>query len=300
METYKGKIRWINVQNPTPEDLSSLEREFGIHPIIIEELREPSSRDKAESYGSYLFFVFHFPHYDVDEKVSKRCEVDFVITKNAIITVHYDYLRPLEELIEQMDKAPRPPRWLDSSLLAIHKLLEVLIHYNRRQMVHIQEKLEEISANLFGNKEKETLVEISYLKRDISEHRIIVRPQEHLLRSLGEVASEFWGNTAKVYMSDILGEHMKNADILEDYRLAVMDYESTNVQLMNFKATKASQTFTILSFLTFPAMVLVALFAVRAGGVPLEDNPRGFWILTTIVGAGMLSMYLYFRKKEWL
>ena len=72
----------------------------------------------------------------------------------------------------------------DSSLLVMYKLIEHLVTFQERQLRHIREKVEAVGKEIFKDKEKEVLERITYLKRDISEYRIVVRLQEPILRSL--------------------------------------------------------------------------------------------------------------------
>ena len=71
----------------------------------------------------------------------------------------------------------------------------------------------------------------------------------------------------------------KVANQLEDYREAISDFEDTNNQLMNLKINTVMKTFTSLSFLTFPFMLLAALFSMNTQGTPIINLPNAFWIV---------------------
>ena len=81
MFTAKGKASWIDIENPRPEDLKWLRETYRFHPLIIDELKGPSARARIESHKAYLYFIYYFPVYDQSEKVSRRSEIDFLITK---------------------------------------------------------------------------------------------------------------------------------------------------------------------------------------------------------------------------
>ena len=58
METIKtGKVTWIDVLNPTEEELSVLKRKFRLHEIIVKELQEPSARARVEQYDGYIYLI---------------------------------------------------------------------------------------------------------------------------------------------------------------------------------------------------------------------------------------------------
>jgi magnesium transporter len=110
---------------------------------------------------------------------------------------------------------------------------------------------------------------------------------------------KFWGKTAEVYLNDLMSEQLKIVNQLEDYREAISDFEDTNNQLMNLKINSVMKTFTSLSFLTFPFVLLAALFSMNTRGTPLINLPYAFWIVFGVMILGMTIMTIYFRRKGW-
>jgi magnesium transporter len=292
MEIKKGNgVEWINIEKPTEKDLVFVQEKFSIHPVIIEELRGPSARGRVEAYNDYLYFIYYFPLYDSTDETSVRAEIDFIITKDTVVTVHYDAMTDVLAGFD-IDGA-------DSSLGIMYKLIEHLINFEERQLRHIREKVETIGKEIFKDKEKEVLERITYLKRDVSEYRIIVRLQGPVFHSLLAKGKKFWGNDAEVYLNDLIGDQMKVVNQLEDYREAISDFEDTNNQLMNLKINTVMKTFTSLSFLTFPFMLLAALFSMNTKDTPIIGLPYAFWIVFGIMASGMIVLTVYFKRKGW-
>lgn len=292
METKKSKnAHWINLEKPTEADLTHLGKEFGIQPVILEELKNPSARGHVEAYKDYLFFIYYFPVYDRDDESSVRTEIDFVVTKDAVITVHYD---PMKKVMDGFIPSPS-----DSSLGIAYQLLEHLIGFEERQLRHIREKVELIGKEIFKDKEKEVLEQITYLKRDVSEYRIIARLQGPVLHSLLAKGKKFWGDSAEAYLNDLISDQLKVVNQIDDYRETISDFEDTNNQLMNLKINTAMKTFTSLSFLTFPFMLIAAIFSMNTRDMPLVNAPGAFWIITGVMAAGMIALAVYFKRKGW-
>lgn len=292
MQSQKNKsVEWIDIQKPTGKDLTFLEKKFGLHPVILDELRGPSARAKVEGYKDYLFFIYYFPLYDEEDEASVRTEIDFIVTKDAVVTVHYDSFK---DVFASFDLGKEK-----NSLELTYNIIENLLNFEERQLRHVREKVELIGREIFKDKEKEILERITYLKRDVSEYRIVIRLQEPILRSLVVKGKEFWGGEAEVYLNDLMGDHLKVANQLEDYREAISDFEDTNNQLMNLKINTVMKTFTSLSFLTFPFMLLAALFSMNTQGTPIVGLPHSFWIIFGIMVVGMVTLVTYFKKKKW-
>ncbi len=299
METIGGKIKWIDLVRPAGEDLEWLQKSFGLHPVVIDELKNYSVHGRVESSDGYLYLIYHFPIYDAVEKLSRRSEIDFIITKKDVITVRYDDADVFGDFKKTFGSKPAKDFPSTTLELSFH-LLSHLINFNQRQLNHIQEKTEAVGADLFKGNEAELLRKISYIKRDLSEYQLIAKPQQHLFSSLVERGQNFWGQQSKIYLEDLLGKYMKLLARLEYHREAILDFEATNNQLMNVRTNETMKMFTILAFSTFPLMLIAALFAIRAGGVPLEDNPNGFWLISGGMAAAVIVMLVFFKKKRWL
>ena len=296
MEIEKNKnVQWIDIQKPNARDLALLKEKFKLHPIIVDELRGPSARARVEQYDGYLYFIYYFPLYDLEDSASVRTEIDFIVTKDAVATIHYE---PLTGVLEDFDVSDA-----ESSLELTYKIIQHLLNFQERQLRHIREKVETIGKEIFRDREREVLEKITHLKRDVSEYRIVVRLQEPILRSLLTKGKTFWasvvGGDAEIYLNDLLGDHLKIVNQIEDYRDAARDFEDTNNQLMSLKINTVMKTFTALSFLTFPFVLIASIFSMRTQDTPIINLPGAFWIILGIMVVGMITLWVYFKNKQW-
>jgi magnesium transporter len=291
MHITKGKADWIDFLNPSEEDLAWLKSHFQFEDLIINELRQPSPRSKVEAYDHFLFFTFYLPVYDPKEQTSHRAEIDFILTRHQVISVHYEKVEPLTEA--EVDGA-------QNSLELVHNILSSLLVFEERQLRHIQEKLEEVGARIFKHQNRQILEKISRLKRDISEYRIIIRHQEPVLTSLHLRGVEFWGPEARMLLDDLLGVNQKIVGLIENFRETINDFEDTHSQLMNLRIQSAMKTFTILSFLTFPFVLFAAVYSLPVDANPFIHMPNAFWIAVGIIVVGIVGLLVYLQHKKWL
>lgn len=292
MDTQENKnVRWINIVAPSEKDIAWLKKEFSLHPVIAEELGNPSVRGRVEMFKNYLFFIGYVPVYNTEDETSLRMEIDFVITKDTIVTLQYE---PLKEIFHGFHLGDEV-----TSLDLMYRIMEHVTVFEERQLRHMRDKVESIGKELFKNREEKIFRNLTYLKRDASEYRIIVKLQEPALRALLSKGIKFWGGDAEIYLNDILGNHINIVSQLEDCREAIADFEDTNNQLLNAKVNHTMKTLTALSFLTFPFMLIAALFSMHAKDTPLVDATEGFWIITGVMAAGVIALGIYFKKKNW-
>jgi magnesium transporter len=293
MQIKKNKnVRWIDVVEPKEADLALLKKTFGLHPLIVEELRAPSARARVEATDDYLFFIYYFPLYDTKDESSVRSEIDIIASKDMIATIHYE---PLESVLGNFEVGDAK-----NSLELLSRIIEHLLVFEERQLRHIREKVEQIGRDVFKNQERGVLERIMSLKRDISEYRLSVRLQEPILKSLLQKGILFWDNDAEVYLNELIGEQMKVISQIQDYREAITDFEETNNQLTNLKINQTIKRLTAISIVVFPALFFEELFTMNVKNTPLAGLPYSFWIVIAIMIALTGSLFMIFKRKNLL
>ena len=302
MRVIKNKVTWIDIVKPTRSDLEFLKKQHKFHPIILDELLHLSMRSRVEFYKNYLYLTYHLPIYDKNLKTSRRAEVDFLITKDLLVTVRYEDLEPIENFFRAINNNPHFKELalgVNTGRLAYYLIQEV-IAFSMRQLRHVEESISHITQEIFKNREAEMLQKISYTKRDILDYNIISHPQEILLKSFLEVGRKFWGEESKIYLNDLIGDYYKVTQHLENYHQVIESLESTNSQLLSAKTNQVMQRFTVLAFLTFPIFLFTSLLSVDfIGGFVMASTPR-FWLIFTGVIAVVTTLLIIFKKKKLL
>ena len=80
-----GDIRWLNLERPREADREWLEREFGFHPLAIEDVASRNQRPKLDVYDDYLFIVLHFPVFDKTQDRLLTAELDLFVGPDYLI-----------------------------------------------------------------------------------------------------------------------------------------------------------------------------------------------------------------------
>lgn len=269
-------ITWLDFERPSKADIEAIKKIHDFHPIILDELLHFSTRSRVEHYDSYLYLVYHFPIYDAKSRTSRRAEIDFLITKDHVITIHYEPMEPVEYARHAITDTAGQKKFLANGAMFMYHFLQGIHDFCLRELRHIDQKVTSVTKDLFSHQEYQMLQRISYIKRDVLDYGVITKPQGLLLQSLHNVGGRFWGEEARIYLSDLTSDHLKITQQLENYRDTIESCEETNAQLLNAKTNAVMQRFTILAFLTFPLMLFTSLFSVEIVSREISD-PRTFW-----------------------
>lgn len=292
------KLRWIELKNPNEKTLEAIEKEFNIHPIIVDELRSPSDRSRAEMYDDYIFFVYHIPMYNSDDRTSRKAEIDFIATKNTLITVTYENVEPLEQFRKDLEHKLKEK--IQNTGEMIYYIIQETHQFSLRELKHVERKVNFVGDRLFTNHSRKLLEEISYVRRDLLDFAIIAVPQKTTLESLVRLSDTFWGKQMKIYFADLVGDFMKVHYLLENLKGTIESYSETISQLFQFKTSEVIRRFSILGFLTFPLLLYATITLQPQIESNLITSPADFWFFFALIGICVVAIAMFFRKKGWL
>jgi len=247
--------------------------------------------------------LVHFPIYNPREKTTKSMELDFLITKNTLITVRYAKIKPLQEFWRDCE-IDKTVYFQNSPAFLLHCMLEKLNSFSFRQIDHITRKINDVEKRIFevrGTKEEEKLVEsITLIRRDILDFRRTIKPQSTILRSLKARGVAFFGKRMGPYFTDIIGDHLRVWDLLENHKETIESLQEANDSLLSNRTNLVMKVLTMFAVVVFPLTLLAGIFGMNTHYLPIVGTKYDFWIVVGIMLAGTAFMLAIFRKKKWL
>jgi len=277
-------LTWIDIVDPDKRDIEYLKEIFDFHPVVLKELLSPTLRPKVEHYDGYLFMVLHFPIYHPPEKTTKSMELDFLITESALITVRYATIQPLQDFWKKCQADKQYLYFQDSPALLLHCMLEELNNFSFRQIDHISKKIDDVEKNIFLREKEEEMVEkISVIMRDILDFRRTLKPQKTILDSLKLRGTEFFGKKMGPYFADIVGDHLRVWNLLENHKETIESLQKTNDSRLSYKLGDIMRILTIISFITFPLSIIVGFFGMNVfDKIPIVRQNPYTWLVVLV------------------
>ena len=300
----ENNLTWVDIEKPTQKDIGWLKnlKEF-FHPLTLSELIPPSKREKVEQFRDYLFLIMYVPIFNPKKRTTTPAELDVLITKDYVITIHNEPIEPLSIFAEELKKRETKERVFSATTGHLfYWLVENILGFAERQLVHISKNISRVEDNMFKSISRDMIKEISTIKRDVLDFRMAVRPLYRIFNSLYEKSHTLWTNDMdiKVYFNDLIGDYNRLWHEIDNYADTIDALEKTNINLLNDKTNTIVKMFTIMSFLTFPAMLVATILQINTKTNPILGNPNDFWIILGIVSITILAMLTYFKTRKWL
>ena len=296
------KVTWVDIQNPTEEDVEFLREIYSFHPVILKEIIPPSWRAKVEVFPNYLFLVLHHPAYSKITKKTRPRELDIIVTKDALITIHYDVILPVKALLDRCNLYEESKKSYMNQTAGhlLYYLLDRFWEDCLTKISRINTKITNIEEQIFEGKESEMVKNISLTRTDILDFSRIITPQQDILQSLNDVEVNFFTKDTEHYFSNIIGKYTRCKNELETQKETVGALEETNNSLLNKKINEIIKVLTIFSVIVFPLNLFAGIFGMNTEFLPIVGMQNDFWIISGIMLTGIIGMILFFKKKKWL
>lgn len=297
-----GKIVWVDLENPTHEEVRSLMEEFGIDPLVAEELLTPSLRAKVEPYDGYLYMVLHFPAARHSHTSSQQQEIDFIVGGRFVITTRYDTIDPLHKFSKVFEVNSILDR-TDIGSSGGYMLLYMLTKLYRsvgHELDYLDDRLETAEGNVFSGQEKAMVVELSNIGRDLLNFKQALVAHRDILSSLEGALMSIFGEGESKMARSVIGDYYRVHTTIQTHSESLKELRETNTALLYTKQNEIMKVLTIMAFVTFPLSLIAGIFGMNTAHTPLMGRPFDFWIIVGAMFVCTALFFLYFKVKKWL
>lgn len=299
---YPGGV-WIDLEQPTREEIREVAREFSVSERLESELLSPTPSPLAAGDEGTVLLVQHFPAQETDVSETKNQEVDILVGSHGIITVRYEVIVPLHHLKKLLETQKLVS---GETSITTDVLLEILFAHLytavRDHTNHIADALSRVEREMFDGQERRTVRLISELSRQFLHVEATLASQEESLERFLKVltARGFFGPSFSDRAERILAERIQVERLIKTHRAIASELRETNIALLEARQNEIMKTLTVINFILLPLGLISWIFAMRTEGMPLVSSPNAFWIVLGGMAVTAIVMTAIFARKRWL
>lgn len=292
-----GNLVWVDVSDPTSQDFDDLAREFGFHPLAIEDCRHRHQRPKVEEYQGYYFMVLYHASFDSEHQLELR-ELNIFLGPNYLVTVH-------SEPIEAVSVAERLWReWSDlaergTGLLA-YLLIDAIVDDYMPLLDTISDRLDEIEDQIFEDLQPESLQEIFLIKKQLLFLRRAVTPLRDVFNTLLRREQQVFSRETAVYFQDVFDHLIRVADTIDTLRDLLGSTMDAYLSISGNRMNMVMKRLTAISTLLMSVTLIAGIYGMNFTYMPELALRYGYVGALAAMLVTALALYLYFRHIKWL
>ncbi len=294
---YAPNIVWVDVADPTSQDFDDLAREFGFHPLAIEDCRHEHQRPKIDEYNGYYFIVLYEAEMQPGCLLELR-ELNIFLGENYLVTVHSQPVRAVpraQQLWHQWtDLAER------KTGLPAYLLMDAIVDDYMPLLDEYSDRLEEIEEKIFDEFHTESLREIFQIKKQLLFLRRSVVPLRDVFNSLLRREQPIFSRETLVYFQDVYDHLLRVADSIDGLREIVNSTMEAYLTVSGNRMNIVMKRLTAISTILMSITLIAGIYGMNFQFMPELQWRYGYvgaWTAMLVIG---LSLYFYFRKIKWL
>jgi len=291
------------MQAPTREELETLRKEFGFHPLAIEDVLTRHQRPKIDVYPDHYFLVVYRIGADTGEDVLLQ-ELDFFIGHNFLVVTQDSEIPFLDEVVERFRRVPEKK----SVSRLLYEILDAIVDEYFPFLDAIAERTGEIEDAIFHEFEAAELEKVLALKRDLALLRRVVGPERDTINVLLRRDPPVIEPGEVFYFQDVYDHLVRVTDSIDTYRELLSGSLDAFLSIQNNRLSEVVKRLTVISVIFLPLTFLTGFFGMNFERTTGTDDvafavalglmvvvPLGMWMFC----AGMFTWRKKFSCMNW-
>ncbi|MGG4496132.1 magnesium/cobalt transporter CorA [Brevibacillus reuszeri] len=282
---------WIDA---TPFDLDILQPLFGLHHLAVEDcIDEEEQRPKLQFYDDHYFMVINgiaFHNQDIFLR-----EINIFLGSNTIITVTKQEAPEFASMlgIIREKEVNRPDAFL-------YYLVDQIVDRYFDVTEKIEDLIEDLEEQILMKTRKHQLEQIIGLRSEILYARKMLVPQRDLIDALHKKELPLIQPYLRKYFGDIVEDASKIVESFETFRDLIGNLREAYQAALAGRANDIMRVFTALTTIFMPLTIVTGIYGMNFEVMPELHTRYGYYVVLGCMAAIGVTMFIIFKKKEWL
>lgn len=290
-------VVWADVTDPQDQDFDDLAREFGFHPLAIEDCRHPHQRPKIDEYSGYYFIVLYEASLNEDCQLELR-ELNIFLGPNYIVTVHSQPLRAIEAARKHWRG------WTDLAErrtgIVMYLLIDPIVDEYLSLLDRLSDRLEDLEEHIFDDFHPEALEEIFRVKKQLLFMRRAVSPLRDVFNTLLRRDQPIFSRETMVYFQDVYDHLIRVVEAIDTLREIVGSTMDAYLSVSGNRLNKVMKQLTSISAILMSITLISSIYGMNFQFMPELGARYGYvGALSSMLIVGV-ALYCYFRRSNWL
>ena len=199
---------WVGLAEPDAAEMELIRRQFGLHPLAVEDALNPTQLPKVEIYGKQLFIVARTAAIDAEDRISYG-QTALFLGPDFLVSVRFGSTRAHNALRERLES--QEERLAEGADFVAHAILDFIVDGYEPIMDELEERvqrLEEGAIDVFP--EQGTIRRIFRLRRQLRRFERTVGPMKEVCERLATTPLPSVDESARIFFRDVL-DHVRRA-----------------------------------------------------------------------------------------
>ncbi|MGY1410361.1 MULTISPECIES: magnesium and cobalt transport protein CorA [unclassified Luteimonas] len=292
-----GSFVWIGLYEPDDAVLETLQEEFGLHDLAIEDAHKAHQRPKVEAYGDSLFLVASTAQV-VAQKIAYG-ETHVFFGPRYLVTVRHGASLSYAPARLRVEREP--------GLLALgpsfglYAVLDAIVDNYLPIVDEFKATLPALEQDIVSESfDRATVIRLYDLKRELTYMQVNVAPMQDVLSQLVRSSSPLIPEEARLYLRDVLDHCVRINQTIEVLRDMLSTALAVNQALVTQAQGEVVKKLAGWAALLAAPTLIASWYGMNFPHMPELDGRWSYPLLIAVVALVVATLYRYLRKVRWL
>lgn len=293
----RSEFVWIGLFEPSETELRTLQENYDLHPLAVEDALKAHQLPKVDVYGEQLFVVAITAHLEDDQIIYG--ETSLFVGENSLISVRHGSARAHRKLRDQLEAAP--------SLLqhgvdyVLHAILDFVVDGYLPIVEAIEEDVLTMEQRAFDSfLDRDAVMRIFKLRRELIRFQRVLGPMSEVCSKLAHLDLPCLDPEVRPYFGDVL-DHVRRVDGMVHTLREVLAsvFEVSHLLEQQRQGVITRQLAAWAAILAVPTAI-AGIYGMNFENMPELKTHYGYFIVLGAILALCVTLFVGFKRARWL
>jgi magnesium transporter len=290
-----GRLVWVDLVDPSDEDLACVQEEFELHPLAIEDARKHGQRPKLEQYPTHAFVVAYS---------CALSEVDLFVGRTWLVTVRETNDEgeawPVDSARARFERTKADQATVG---FLLYVLLDELVDGYFDRTERVEERIEGVEGRIFsedGQDERAVQRDLFAVRRALLEFRRRVVPLREVVGALLRREVKWVDEETLVHLQDVYDHVLRAMDLIDSQRELLGNAVDAPLAIMSNRMNSVMKMMTSWGAILLGATLVAGIYGMNFEHMPELDWRLGYPAVLTVIAVICTGLYVRFKRSGWL
>ncbi|PKM15275.1 MAG: magnesium transporter [Gammaproteobacteria bacterium HGW-Gammaproteobacteria-2] len=292
----KGFV-WIGTLEPDEPLMQTLQHEFGLHELAVEDAHHAHQRPKIEVYGDSLFIVLHTAQA-VNGEIAFG-ETHIFLGPRYLVTVRHGASLSYAAARTRCEQTPK--RLALGPSYGLYAVLDFIVDNLQPLAREFQDELSALEADIFAETyRRETIERLYQLKGELTKMRLAVSPLQDILSQLVRLHPNLIRDETRLYFRDVFDHALRVNEAIDTVREMVSAAMTVNLSLVTVAQGEVVKRLAGWAALVALPTLVASWYGMNFVHMPELAGPYNYYIVLGVTATACAGLFTILRRSRWL
>lgn len=294
----KNQFVWIGLHEPSEEILNSVQQEFNLHELAVEDAHSAHQRPKLEQYGDSIFVVLRTAQMNSEHHIELG-ETHFFVGQNFIVTIRHGSSVSYANVRSRCESTPH--LLSKGPGFALYAVMDFIVDQYFPVIHELEQDLQLVEDKVFKEKpSRETTEHIYHLKRELLEVKRAISPLVDISNRLMRFDLKSISEETKPYFRDVYDHVIRINEVVDNTRELLNTALEANFSLISISQSDVSKKFAGWAAIIAVPTMIAGFYGMNFKFMPELSWHYGYPFVLTLTITSCVLLYYFFRRSGWL